>query len=69
MVDDFEDVSGFSLSAEREQVLLGTALALFFMSIVVVTIVASARECYLIAAGRKAPRVHEAPFVPSRLTT
>jgi carbon starvation protein len=43
------------------------ALALFFMTIVVVIILASARECYLIAVGRKAPRVNEAPFVESKL--
>jgi carbon starvation protein len=43
-------------------------LALFFMAIVVVIILASAREWYLIAAGRKAPQVHEAPYVPSKLT-
>jgi carbon starvation protein len=46
---------------------LDAALALFFMAIVVVVIVASAREWYLIAAGRKAPAVNEAPFVESRL--
>jgi carbon starvation protein len=44
------------------------ALALFFMAIVVVIILASAREWYLIAFGRKAPMVHEAPFVPSKLS-
>ena len=44
------------------------ALALFFMAIVVVIIVASAREIWLIVAGRKAPRVNEAPYVPSKLT-
>jgi hypothetical protein len=37
------------------------------MVIVVVVILASAREWYLIAVGRKAPRVNEAPFVESRL--
>jgi carbon starvation protein len=42
-------------------------LALFFMAIVVVIILASAREWYLIAAGRKTPQVHEAPYVRSRL--
>jgi len=43
------------------------ALALFFMAIVVVIIVASARECWLIVAGRKPARVHEAPYVESTL--
>jgi len=37
------------------------------MAIVCVIIVASAREWHLIAAHRKAPRVHEAPYVESRL--
>ena len=46
---------------------LDAALALFFMAIVVVVIVASAREWYLIADGRKAPPVNEAPFVKSTL--
>jgi carbon starvation protein len=44
------------------------ALALFFTVIVVVVIAASAREWYLIARGRKAPGVHEAPYVRSRLS-
>jgi carbon starvation protein len=47
---------------------LDAALALFFMAIVTVVILASAREWYMVAAGRKAPRVNEAPFVQSRLT-
>ena len=46
---------------------LDTALALFFMAIVCVIILASAREWYLIASRRKAPRVNEAPYVESRL--
>jgi carbon starvation protein len=46
---------------------IDAALALFFMAIVVVIIVASARECWLIASGRKPAKVHEAPFVESRL--
>ncbi len=46
---------------------LDAALALFFMAIVLIVIVASAREWVLIAARRKAPRLHEAPFVESRL--
>jgi carbon starvation protein len=43
------------------------ALAIFFMAVVCVIIVASAREWYLIATRRKAPRVNEAPYVESRL--
>jgi carbon starvation protein len=44
---------------------VNAALALFFMSIVVVILAASAREWYLVAAGRKAPRVNEAPYQES----
>jgi carbon starvation protein len=43
------------------------ALALFFMAIVIVVILASAREWYQIAARKKTPKVNEAPFVESRL--
>jgi carbon starvation protein len=46
---------------------LDAALALFFMAIVVVVILASAREWYQIAARKKTPTVNEAPFVESRL--
>jgi len=46
---------------------LDAALALFFMAIVVVILVASAREWVLIAAKKKAPSVKEAPFVESKL--
>jgi len=46
---------------------LDAALALFFMAIVVVVILASAREWYMIAFGKKTPKVNEAPFVESRL--
>jgi carbon starvation protein len=48
---------------------LDAGLALFFMAIVVVIILASAREWYLVMAGRKRPQVHEAPYVESRLAT
>ena len=41
-------------------------LSLFFMAIVVVILLASAREWYLIATRRKAPQVHEAPYVATR---
>jgi carbon starvation protein len=43
------------------------ALALFFMVIVCVVILASAREWYLVAARKKAPQVNETPFVESTL--
>ena len=46
---------------------LDAGLALFFMAIVVVVILASAREWYQVAAKKKAPKVNEAPFVESRL--
>jgi carbon starvation protein len=48
---------------------LNASLSLFFMAIVMVVIVASAREWLLIASRKKAPRVNEAPFVESRLNT
>jgi carbon starvation protein len=48
---------------------LDAGLALFFMAIVVVIILASAREWYLVMAGRKTAQVHEAPYVESRLAT
>ncbi|HLG56782.1 MAG TPA: carbon starvation CstA family protein [Vicinamibacterales bacterium] len=46
---------------------LDAGLALFFMAVVCVVILASAREWYLIAARKKAPKVNEAPYVESRL--
>src|SRR5688572_29103595 len=42
-------------------------LALFFMAIVVVVILACAREWVLISTRKKAPRTNEAPFVETRL--
>jgi len=39
------------------------------MVVVCVVILASAREWLLVASKRKAPRVHESPFVESRLAT
>jgi carbon starvation protein len=45
------------------------ALALFFMIVVVVVIVACAREWVLIALQKKAPQVHEAPYVTTQLKT
>jgi carbon starvation protein len=46
---------------------LNAGLALFFMAIVLVVIAASAKEWYQVVAGRKTPRVNEAPYVQSRL--
>ena len=46
---------------------IDAALALFFMAVVVVVIAASAREWWMVAANRKAPRVHEAPYVETAL--
>jgi carbon starvation protein len=46
---------------------IDAALSLFFMAIVVVVIVACARECWLVAAKKKAPRVNEAPYVETRM--
>jgi carbon starvation protein len=46
---------------------LDAGLALFFMAIVVVILIASLREWALIAAKKKAPSVKEAPYVESRL--
>jgi carbon starvation protein len=48
---------------------IDAALTLFFMAIVVVIIAASAREWLLIAMGRQAPKVNEAPYVPSQLAS
>jgi carbon starvation protein len=46
---------------------LDAGLALFFMTIVVVILLASMREWALIAAKKKAPTVKEAPYVETRL--
>jgi carbon starvation protein len=42
-------------------------LTLFFMAVVVIVILASAREWWLVLSKRKAPRVHETPFVETAL--
>jgi hypothetical protein len=39
------------------------------MIVVVVVIAASAREWYMVATKRKAPKVNEAPFVETALDT
>ncbi|MGH9239833.1 MAG: carbon starvation CstA family protein [Vicinamibacterales bacterium] len=46
---------------------LDAGLALFFMAIVLIVILASVREWWMVLAGKKAPVVHEAPYVESRL--
>ena len=46
---------------------LDAALALFFMAIVCVVILASAREWLLVATRRKAAQINEAPYVASQL--
>jgi carbon starvation protein len=48
---------------------LNAALSIFFMLVVVVVIFASAREWYLVAVGRKVPRVNETPFVETALAS
>ena len=45
---------------------VNSALALFFMTIVIVVILACAREWIAVATGRRAAVVHEAPAVISR---
>jgi carbon starvation protein len=42
---------------------LNAIVALLFMSVVVVVLLAAIREWYLLLAGRKAPELHEAPYV------
>jgi carbon starvation protein len=48
---------------------LDAAVALLFMAIVVMVIVASIREWYLILSRRKPAVLAESPFVPSALAT
>ena len=48
---------------------IDAALALFFMAVVLVVIVASVREWWMVAAKRKTPHVNEAPYVETRLDT
>jgi len=48
---------------------INAALALFFIAVVLVVIVASVREWWMIISKRKAPEVHEAPYVLSKLNT
>ena len=46
---------------------LDAAIALFFMAVVLVVLLASIREWVLVASRRKAPALTETPFVESRL--
>jgi carbon starvation protein len=46
---------------------LDAGLALFFMTVVVAVIAASAREWWLVISKRKSPQTREAPFVRSAL--
>jgi carbon starvation protein len=46
---------------------LNTVVALFFMAVVTLLIVASAREWWLVLSKRKPAVIHEAPFVESAL--
>ncbi len=46
---------------------VNAALALFFMLVVLVVIAASAREWYMILSKRQEPKVHESPYVVSKL--
>jgi carbon starvation protein len=48
---------------------VNATLALFFMAVVVVVIAASAREWWMVANKRKAPKVHEAPYVETQMDT
>jgi carbon starvation protein len=43
---------------------LNAVVALVFMTVVVIVLLAAMREWYLLLAGRKAPQLHEAPYVP-----
>jgi carbon starvation protein len=46
---------------------LNAALALFFMAVVAMLVITSAREWWLVLSKRKAAVIHEAPFVPTAL--
>jgi carbon starvation protein len=46
---------------------LNAVVALFFMAVVGMLVVTSAREWWLVLSRRKAPIVHEAPYVPSAI--
>jgi carbon starvation protein len=44
---------------------LDAGLAIFFLAVVILVLIASAREWYLILSGRKEAVLHEAPAVPT----
>jgi carbon starvation protein len=46
---------------------LNAAIALFFMSVVAMLVITSAREWWLVLSRRKPAVVHEAPFIPTTL--
>jgi carbon starvation protein len=46
---------------------IDAGLSLFFMAIVVLVIIACAREWWLVAAKRKVPQLNEAPYVETQL--
>jgi carbon starvation protein len=46
---------------------LDAGLALFFMVVVLVVIAASAREWYMVASRKKAPVIHESPYIETRI--
>jgi carbon starvation protein len=48
---------------------LDAALSIFFMLVVVVVILASTREWYLVAVGRKVPKVNETPYIETALAS
>ena len=47
---------------------LDATIALFFMAIVIIVLLASMREWFLVASKRKAPEMTETPFVETRLS-
>ena len=48
---------------------LNAGLSIFFMLVVVVVILASAREWYLVAVGRKVPKLNETPYSETALAS
>jgi carbon starvation protein len=46
---------------------LNAVVALFFMAVVAMLVITSAREWWLVLSRRKSAVVHEAPFVPTTL--
>jgi carbon starvation protein len=48
---------------------IDAALSILFMLVVVIVILASAREWYLVAVGRRVPKVNETPYVETALAS